>query len=380
MKVLQISRNLPIGNLGGNDILLQLFEQLRKKTNCEIDVVFPLEYIPKILPGKRAKKLSELGDTIQKDGYNISFSRYIRMPFLLQHYCAGIFVSRQIISKAKSADLIHAHYIFPDAILSYRLFKITETPYIITVRAGDIERLEKIIKYGLYYRQVCKVLNSASKILTMNVECSEYLKERFNINSALISHGVDDEVLDYNFDYDGKGEIRIVTCGEMIDRKRVSLVCQAVKELKLSGLKNITLDLIGDGDEYDSLYNKYNDIAKFHGRVPKEKVLRIFRDAHVFSLLSLKETFGMVYIEAAAQGNVIIGSVGTGVYNHFKQDEAFFVRTKDELKKVILDLSSNSELARQYATSAFNAIENRMTWTAICNKYEDIYHEVRKIE
>jgi len=104
--------------------------------------------------------------------------------------------------------------------------------------------------------------------------------------------------------------IKYLFVGSLIKRKNLEAVMQAFDEETES--KDLLIIVGGGPDEErikkyrESLKNKENVI--FTGRVPREEVLAKMRDAHVFTLISDGETYGMVYAEAMLQGCITIAS------------------------------------------------------------------------
>lgn len=114
--------------------------------------------------------------------------------------------------------------------------------------------------------------------------------------------------------HDFASGIRHIYVGSLIKRKHLDVVIRAF--LNTAG-KNDTLMVVGGGPEEQALKALVKDLDAseriiFTGRVPREEVLKLMRDAQVFTLISHGETYGMVYIEAMLQGCLTIASKGEG--------------------------------------------------------------------
>lgn len=110
--------------------------------------------------------------------------------------------------------------------------------------------------------------------------------------------------------------VKYIYVGSLIKRKHLDAVIKAFVE-KYKNSNFATLEVVGGGPEEESLKaltNRLNanDIVTFTGRVTREEVLARMRKAHVFTLISDDEVFGMVYIEAMLQGCLTIASKGGG--------------------------------------------------------------------
>lgn len=114
--------------------------------------------------------------------------------------------------------------------------------------------------------------------------------------------------------HDFSSGIRHIYVGSLIKRKHLDVVIKAF--LNTAG-ENDTLKVVGGGPEEESQRTLVRDLNAgdrivFTGRIPREEVLKCMGDAHVFTLISHGETYGMVYIEAMLQGCLTIASKGEG--------------------------------------------------------------------
>lgn len=113
-----------------------------------------------------------------------------------------------------------------------------------------------------------------------------------------------------NFD---KG-VKHIYVGSLIKRKHLDATIRAF--LRSRGSDD-TLMVVGGGPEEENLQELVARLDKSHsitiaGRVAREKAMQFMKDAHVFTLISHNETFGMVYLEAMLQGCLVIASKGEG--------------------------------------------------------------------
>lgn len=108
--------------------------------------------------------------------------------------------------------------------------------------------------------------------------------------------------------------VHYLVVGSFIRRKYHDVVIRAF--LNTSGEKD-TLTIIGGGPENDNLRALAGELdtqgkVRFLGRVSRDQVLEEMGKAHIFTLISATETYGMVYIEAMTQGCLTIASSGGG--------------------------------------------------------------------
>ena len=134
------------------------------------------------------------------------------------------------------------------------------------------------------------------------------------------------------FRYEKKGidPFSIVSIGNLIQGKRMDLIIKGFCKA-FSKEDNITLTIIGKGREYNSL----NSIIKkenrgkqivMTGELTRERVAEILKESNVLALTSEYETFGIVYIEGAASGNVIIGAHNGGADDIITAENGVFIK------------------------------------------------------
>ncbi|HIF9295001.1 TPA: glycosyltransferase family 4 protein [Photobacterium damselae] len=370
MKVLHITRNIPVKNLTGNRIILEVIKQL--DMNCKI--LFPAEYIPKLpfLKG-RFSVFSELNGLDRIENNHILFYKFIRIfkgfDFLFSRYCLNY---KNVEDYISDCDIYHAHYIFPDGEIALKFKRKYNKPYIVTVRQGDIDRINKINKNNFYYNMYYDVLLNADRVISVNCAINQSLKEKFNISSNILPHGIDvSKIRTIN---KTNKKVKIVTCGNFIKRKNIDWVIKSYAKLKTK--YNCELTVIGSGDELNNL-KKIDESVIFTGWLNQNEVLNILSESDVFILPSDNETFGMVYLEAATQGCMIIGKKNTGVYGLFDQDVCdYFVDDEIDLENKLNSLLNNKDIIDYLKIKAQKNVIEYFSWDVIKTKYYEIYNGV----
>lgn len=105
--------------------------------------------------------------------------------------------------------------------------------------------------------------------------------------------------------------LKIVYAGNLIKLKKVDVLIRALERVNFEYSCNI----IGDGPEKNKLLSltSNNQRIIFKGRLEREETIKIMRESDIFVMVSSPETFGLVYLEAMAQGCITIGSKGEGI-------------------------------------------------------------------
>lgn len=107
---------------------------------------------------------------------------------------------------------------------------------------------------------------------------------------------------------------RVVTVGNLIERKRVDLLLEACAR---TGLPDLGVTVIGSGPQREWLRTRaaelgLRDRVEFLGGLCHREIAARFAEADVFALASREETFGVVLIEAMAAGLPVISTRSGG--------------------------------------------------------------------
>ncbi|WP_235378952.1 glycosyltransferase, partial [Proteus faecis] len=80
--------------------------------------------------------------------------------------------------------------------------------------------------------------------------------------------------------------------------------------------------------------------------------------------------FGMVYIEAAINGCVIIGKKGTGIDGYLDSNNgAFFISSQEELYSILKDLIKNHALLADLKAKIYKKAQESFSLEEIITKY-----------
>lgn len=146
---------------------------------------------------------------------------------------------------------------------------------------------------------------------------------------------------------------RFVFVGSLFKLKNVDVTIKALNQAL--GESNYSFDIVGDGAEYENLKKLVNELGVqrkvvFHGRKSRDDAQKILEGADCFVMVSSREAFGLVYVEAMAKGLIVVGTKGQGIDGVIRNGENGFLcesNNVDKLSKVITTISQMSQKDRQ---------------------------------
>ncbi|MBL7474046.1 glycosyltransferase family 4 protein [Robertkochia sediminum] len=229
-------------------------------------------------------------------------------------------------------DLVHATTLFSDGALAFKIFKAYKIPYIITVRATDMNLFLKYRKdlYGLA-REIIK--NAQQLVFISEALKSSFIRhlpklklgQEVQDKGIVVPNGIDpfwldNIVLKKTLDPE---RFNLVYIGKFNENKNVLSLIKAVSDLR-DKIPNLRLDLIGGGGSEEKEVLKLVqqlDYLSYQGAIyEKDHLKDRLRSADVFIMVSKSETFGLVYIEALTQGLPVIYTKNEGVDGMFDFD------------------------------------------------------------
>lgn len=283
----------------------------------------------------------------------------------------------------KSIDICHASTLFTDGGLAYKLHKQFGIPYFVAIRNTDVNQFMKALPNT--WIDGMKILLNAEKIFFISEGLRKKFEEHVMVRCilskikqkfVLMPNGIEDYFLDHVDRSERKGD-KIVYVGSFVANKNVVRLSNAVLQLrKEQQFKDLTLTLVGGGKEPDNelpdLLNSNPGVLNFIGPIyDKAELCKVFRDSRMFAMVSIFETFGLVYIEALSQNLPVLYTKRQGIDGLFRDEVGVAVNPlsvdeiADGLKKVLTE--------KEHPNRNIDFEEFR--WSRVAAKYKEFYKE-----
>lgn len=306
-----------------------------------------------------------------------------RYVFHLKHL--KVLKDIQIKMDINKYNVIHAHSLFSNGYIAYKLYKKYNIPYIVAVRNTDVNLFfKKMIHLRLLG---LNILKNAKKIIFISEPYKEltikkyvpmqYQGEILN-KSIIIPNGID------KFWYINKAEIRkfeeknninLIYAGILDSNKNIETTTRACEMLIEKGYE-VNYKIIGriTNEKYKEFIKDYSFI-EYISHCDKEELINYYRSSDIFVMPSKHETFGLVYAEAMSQGLPVIYTRGQGFDGQFEEGQVgYSVRydSAEEIADRIIDIVDNYE---EISKNCIYEVD-RFNWDKIAVEYIEIYNGI----
>lgn len=369
MKVLMLSYEFPPLGGGGANVVHGLSRELVREGH-EVDLV---------TMGYRGLPEHEM----------VNGARIYRIPGFRRekHVCtapeAASYVARALpvlrgLVERNRYDLNHAHFIFPDGFLAWRVSRIMKLPYVITAHGSDVPGYNPHRLKSMH-----KILSPLWKAVTRNatrIVCpSELLRllvaaRNGEGNLTVIPNGIFTD----RFLPDKQKKERILVATRMLERKGVQYFLKALKGMPIEQ----EIHVVGDGPYLPVLKRIANDIGhpvKFWGWLDNQasEFTELFETSSIYVFPSEAENFPIVLLEAMAAGMAIITTKGTGCAE-VVGEAAMLVPPRDPgaIRETLSELVRNPGLCRALGEAARKRLVENFSWPAVGRRYYALYREV----
>lgn len=286
--------------------------------------------------------------------------------------------------KIQDVDIVHAATLFSDGCLAYQLYKKYGIPYVVAVRNTDINLF--LSKLPHTWLDGIQILLNAKKIFFISKGLKKKFESHYIIKGILnkiknklvvLPNGIDDYFLN-NIVKKRREENKVLYIGDFSKNKNVVRLGKAVLRLRQEkGFEDTTLTVVGGGncksDEVERLIQDHSEAFKFLGKIyEKDKLCEVCRDNSIFAMVSIHETFGLVYVEALSQNLPILYTKNQGVDGLFDDHAGISVNplSDKEILEGLRKLLSNKSF---YSNK--NIDFSQFSWDTIAEQYIQSYKD-----
>ena len=274
-----------------------------------------------------------------------------------------------------SPDIIHAHYISSYGLLGYLSgFK----PFILSAWGSDVYYFPKkspvhrfIIKYLISKAEiVCSSSKVMAKLINKNFKRKDVV---------VVPFGVDVE----RFKPANKKPKNFIvgTIKSIEKHNNIDCLIDAAKILKEEYKKDIKFVITGKGTLLEMMQQKVRDYnlqnsIKFLGFVKHENIVDKYSSLSIFIAMSIRESFGVSILEAAACGIPSITSNVGGLVEvnlHNKTGKVIEANDPQKLADEINFLYNNDEIRNKMGSYARQRVVKEFTWKDNVNKMLEVY-------
>lgn len=295
------------------------------------------------------------------------------------------------VAKREKLDLLHVHYAVPHAVCAVLAKQLLndKIKIVTTLHGTDITvlgydpSLSEMIKFGIEKSDV---------VTSVSHQLKEDTLQLLNINKNIVPvHNFVDERVYYR--RDNNAELRktygieedekvIVHISNFRKVKRIQDVIRSFSLIRKEMAAKLLL--IGNGPELTVACElvrdlKIEDDVLFLGK--QENVGELFSICDLKLLLSEKESFGLVLLEAMACGVPVIGTEIGGIPEVIIDGETGYMvevgDTKAVAEKAVALLTDNEKLNR-FRENAVRHVKENFLSERIVSVYEDIYYSLLK--
>ncbi|WP_250455453.1 glycosyltransferase [Clostridium tertium] len=282
------------------------------------------------------------------------------------------------LDNRENIDIVHLHSCIWGGIGAVAISRKLNIPLIITEHSSYYSRYKVKTMEKLILRYSFK---NANKVISVSNSLREIIS-KYKSNIEVIPNMVDcDKVLPIKNKKNNlgeKGQFTFLSLCYLKKNKGIDVLLKAFSTYFIG--KEVKLIIAGDGPERENLENLSEKLGisgqvEFKGALRRDEVYKIMSNCDIFVLPSRFETFGVVLIEALANGKPIISTINGGANDIVTEENGILVDIDDidELGKAMLDLKLNyNEYNKEKIRD--NCI-NKYSKKIVTRQLEKVYNE-----
>lgn len=279
----------------------------------------------------------------------------------------------------ENIDIVHLHSCIWGGIGAIAVSKKLNIPLVITEHSSYYSRYRVKMIEKLILRYSFK---SANKVISVSNSLREIIS-KYKSNIEVIPNMVDcDKVLSIinkKNNLGEEGQFTFLSLCYLKKNKGIDILIRAFSTYFRG--KEVKLIIAGDGPERENLENLSKELGileqvEFKGALNRDEVYKVMSNCNIFVLPSRFETFGVVLIEALANGKPVISTRNGGANDIVTDENGILVDIDDieGLGKAMVDLKLNYNKYNEEEIR--NSCINKYSKKIITRQLEKVYSEL----
>lgn len=309
-------------------------------------------------------------------------------PSMLAYLPSG-FVRGLVLGRRSAFDVINTHFVVPSGPLGHALSRMQRIPNVLSIHGGDLfdpSKTSSPHRHAAMRAAVRWLLRRADAIVGQSRDTIRHVRSIYGVARAttLIPLGIDRPSLDRcgsRADF-GLPETAfvLVTIGRLVARKATS---QLVDILAATRLADAHLLVVGSGPDAAAIRHRASALGlanRVHllGQISDVRKYAALQVADAFVSTSQHEGFGLVFLEAMAQGLPIVCYDRGGQTDFLATGETGYVvplNDRQRFKEALLGLHADPDMRRAYGERNRERVEQFFIDTCAA-RYEQVFEEV----
>lgn len=336
--------------------------------------------------GKRSNEGRRFGPVVEhrkQDGVEVCYVRHLSLSnFGVRHFNAAsakamLRLFHKSILRDFQPDVVYGHTIGFGGGLALYFKKKYHIPAVLTTHGGDTDvslQPEILPEARAICDQVDAVVAVSGAYLKKTQQIGTTSRLLCILNGFSVSH------------LSGQAQIpyRIIQVGSLCERKHAELTIYAADQLRKK-YPDISLSIIGSGPEYERFHAlvsqlKMEQMTKFGGQMSNRNALAEMAKAQFFCMPSVREGFGIVYLEAMASGCITIGTQGEGIADLIETGKNGFLVPPDDPDAIVdvIDWCLSHPAEADAIAQRGKADALALTWDRNAEQYIKLFEELMK--
>lgn len=302
------------------------------------------------------------------------------VPELLSFYISAVRRLRSIHEEIRP-DHVLAIFSMPAGLVALKWLRMSGVPYSVGLHGSDVPgyqpRRFRLLHPAMRFA-VRRVWANAENVFAVSSKLKELALQTWPEGSIeVIPNGVDTRRFRPGSRVDdGNGKLRMVLVSQLIERKGIQFLLEALAEMDHSLGERLEVDVYGTGDYRAVLEEQVRDLGlsdrvSLKGLLETEELSKMLRDADMFALPSLQEGLPLALLEAMACGLPVVATAVGDVPSVIRDKvNGLLVGPADSkaLCRAVSAMVTDSELRNQLGKQARRTAEE-YSWDRIWVRY-----------